>query len=68
MAFPLMYVVLVAAVLAGWAAIAYYWRLDACRRASQNAEFEDLTRARADLNAELDRVWAEESERIRRGR
>jgi hypothetical protein len=57
-----------APILLGWLAIYAYRYLAGRRGRRENAQWVQLTAALAELDAELDRTWAVEEERIRRYR
>ena len=55
-----------APILLGWLVVYAYRYLSGRRERRECAQWAQLTAALADLDAELDRTWAVEEERIRR--
>ncbi len=66
MHFSMLNVILFAAVVACWSALGWYSFLSERRRSRQQAEWTRAAAAMSGLDAELDRVWAAENERIKR--
>lgn len=53
-------------ILAGWIAVSVVEYRSGHRRRRQAAEWSRFTAGQSELDAELDRAWAAEAERIRR--
>jgi hypothetical protein len=57
-----------APILAGWLAVHAHRYLSGRRERRENAEWAQLAAGLAELDADLDRTWAAEQERMRRYR
>jgi hypothetical protein len=59
-------VVACAPIAAGWLAVFVFRYVAVRREGRQDAKWTQLVAALSDLDADLDRIWAAEQERIRR--
>lgn len=56
--------VLIVAVVAGWIAVGGYWYRAVRRRRRRDAEWDTIVANLRDLEADLERVWLSELDRI----